>query len=157
MQLLYIGIFGGLGCVARFLAADWTHQVVGRNFPYGTLLVNVAGSFLLGFLLGLVWLPCVGPTLGAAIALASMGQSLVMAFIVMLAFGLGTALTLLLAALLSNSILAKAGASLSSSAAHGKMLLGFLLLLLGLAVIFGWDKQVEMWAVNWLPEWTSSL
>jgi CrcB protein len=51
MQLFYIGIFGGLGCVARFLTADWTSQVFGRSFPYGTLLVNVAGSFLLGFLL----------------------------------------------------------------------------------------------------------
>lgn len=51
MQLLYIGIFGGLGCMARFLASDWTYQLVGRNLPYGTLLVNVVGSFLLGFLM----------------------------------------------------------------------------------------------------------
>lgn len=51
MQLLYIGIFGGLGCVARFLASDWTYQLVGRGLPYGTLLVNVVGSFLLGLLM----------------------------------------------------------------------------------------------------------
>lgn len=51
MQLLYIGIFGGLGCMTRFLASDWTNQLVGRGLPYGTLLVNVAGSFLLGFLM----------------------------------------------------------------------------------------------------------
>jgi len=51
MQLLYIGLFGGLGCVARFLASDWTYQLVGRSLPYGTLLVNVLGSFMLGFLM----------------------------------------------------------------------------------------------------------
>jgi len=51
MQLFYIGFFGGLGCMARFLASDWTYQMVGRNLPYGTLLVNVIGSFLLGFLM----------------------------------------------------------------------------------------------------------
>ena len=50
MQLLYIGIFGGLVCVSRFLVSGWTYQLVGRGLPYGTLLVNIIGSFLLGFL-----------------------------------------------------------------------------------------------------------
>lgn len=51
MQLIYIGIFGGLGCMARFLASDWAYQLAGRGLPYGTLLVNIVGSFLLGFLM----------------------------------------------------------------------------------------------------------
>ena len=41
--------------------------------------------FGVGALLGLIWLPCVGPTLGAAIALASVGQQLSTAFLIMLA------------------------------------------------------------------------
>ncbi len=60
---------------------------------------NVAGDgvmtqFAVGASLGLVWLPCVGPTLGAAIALASTGQSMGSAFLVMLSFGVGTAIPL---------------------------------------------------------------
>jgi CrcB protein len=51
MQLLYIGFFGGLGCITRYLASGWTYQLVGRSLPYGTLLVNIAGSFLLAFLM----------------------------------------------------------------------------------------------------------
>lgn len=51
MQLLYIGIFGGLGCVARYLASGWVYQLAGRNLPYGTLFVNVVGSFLLALLM----------------------------------------------------------------------------------------------------------
>lgn len=51
MHLLYIGIFGGLGCVLRYLASSWVYQWLGRDFPYGTLLVNVVGSFLLAMLL----------------------------------------------------------------------------------------------------------
>jgi len=51
MQLFYIGIFGGLGCMARFLASDWIYQLVGRSLSYGTLLVNIVGSFLLGLLM----------------------------------------------------------------------------------------------------------
>ena len=53
MKLLYIGLFGGLGCVSRYLLTFWTQQLMGRNFPYGTLMVNVSGSFLLGMLLTL--------------------------------------------------------------------------------------------------------
>ena len=51
MQLLYIGIFGGLGCIARYLASGWVYQLAGRNLPYGTLFVNIVGSFLLALLM----------------------------------------------------------------------------------------------------------
>lgn len=51
MQLFYIGLFGGCGCVARYWASGWTYQLLGRGLPYGTLLVNVVGSFLLGLLM----------------------------------------------------------------------------------------------------------
>ncbi len=51
MQLIYIGIFGGFGCVARYLASGWIYQLAGRNLPYGTLAVNIVGSFLLGLLM----------------------------------------------------------------------------------------------------------
>ncbi len=51
MQLLYIGLFGALGCVSRYLVSGWTYGLVGRSLPYGTLAVNVIGSFLLGLLM----------------------------------------------------------------------------------------------------------
>ena len=51
MQLFYIGIFGGFGCIARYLASGWVYHLVGRNLPYGTLFVNIVGSFLLGLLM----------------------------------------------------------------------------------------------------------
>lgn len=53
MQLLYIGIFGGLGCVARYLVSNLTYQVLGRTLPFGTMIVNIGGSFLLGLLMTL--------------------------------------------------------------------------------------------------------
>ena len=51
MHLLYIGFFGGLGCVLRYLASSWTYLLLGRDFPYGTLVVNVLGSLMLGMLM----------------------------------------------------------------------------------------------------------
>ena len=48
MQLVYIAVFGAMGCVSRYLVSGWTYTLVGRGLPYGTLIVNVLGSFLLG-------------------------------------------------------------------------------------------------------------
>ncbi len=52
----YIVIFagGGIGSVARFLVASWIGQKWGRSFPLGTFVVNVSGSFLIGFLMTLM-------------------------------------------------------------------------------------------------------
>jgi cytochrome c biogenesis protein CcdA len=115
------------------------------------------GQFILGAVLGLVWLPCVGPTLGAAIALASMGQDMGMAFVVMLVFGIGTAAVLLMAAMLSGRLLKRWRPGLLSNAGRGKTVLGVLLLLLGGMVISGMDKVLEKFALGILPEWALTL
>lgn len=132
-------------------------SLTARFNPSHDAQVSAKGQFWLGALLGLVWLPCVGPTLGAAIALASMGQDMLTAFLVMLSFGAGTALVLLIAALLSSQMLKKLSPQLMNRTQTLKHGLGWLLLLLGLTVLLGWDKQVEAWAITWLPAWGSDL
>jgi CrcB protein len=52
MTLLAIGLLGGLGAVARFLLDGAVSARLGRGFPYGTLAVNLSGSFALGVLVG---------------------------------------------------------------------------------------------------------
>ena len=116
-----------------------------------------AGQVGVGALLDLVWLPCVGPTLGAAIALASLGQDMAMAFVVMLTFGIGTAATLLAAALVSGSVLSRWRPGLMAGAVRGKQILGALLLLLGIMVLTGFDKVLETWALTILPDWATSI
>ena len=49
-QLLAIALGGSAGAVLRFLLANGIYAVLGRNFPHGTLFVNIAGSLLMGFL-----------------------------------------------------------------------------------------------------------
>lgn len=60
MALLVVGVGGAFGAMARYLATDWVRGLAGGAFPWGTLAVNVAGSFLLGFLL--VWLQSMAPS-----------------------------------------------------------------------------------------------
>ncbi|CAA6813583.1 MAG: Putative fluoride ion transporter CrcB [uncultured Thiotrichaceae bacterium] len=49
-QLLPIMIGGAFGAAARFLMAEKVYLLMGRDFPYGVLVVNVLGSFLMGLL-----------------------------------------------------------------------------------------------------------
>jgi CrcB protein len=51
IKLLIIGAGGFLGAILRYEISGWTHKLVGGSFPYGTLSVNVLGSFFLGFFL----------------------------------------------------------------------------------------------------------
>ena len=51
IKLLLIGIGGFIGAVSRYLVSGWAHQLFGEQFPYGTLTVNVIGSFVLGIFL----------------------------------------------------------------------------------------------------------
>ena len=50
-RYLLISLGAVLGANARYLVGLWAAQRLGADFPYGTLLVNVSGSFVLGFLI----------------------------------------------------------------------------------------------------------
>ncbi|MFQ5419892.1 MAG: fluoride efflux transporter CrcB [Anaerolineae bacterium] len=49
-RYLFIAMGAALGANARYLVGVWAAEWFGPDFPYGTLLVNVTGSFILGFL-----------------------------------------------------------------------------------------------------------
>ncbi len=48
-QILAIAAGGAVGAVLRFIVSTSVHRVMGKDFPYGTLTVNVLGSLLMGF------------------------------------------------------------------------------------------------------------
>jgi fluoride exporter len=50
MKLLNLIIGGSAGTVARYLLGGFVYRLAGTSFPYGTLVVNVSGCFILGFL-----------------------------------------------------------------------------------------------------------
>jgi CrcB protein len=73
-QLIAIAVGGALGSVARFLMSSGVYQWLGRDFPYGTLSVNVVGSFLMGLLSVLmIERLALGPEWRAAILIGVLG------------------------------------------------------------------------------------
>ena len=51
MRLLLVCLGGAIGTAARYLTALWVPTILGTAFPYGTLIVNTVGSFLLAFIM----------------------------------------------------------------------------------------------------------
>jgi CrcB protein len=49
--VLWVGLGGFLGANARYLLGGWMASQLGAGFPYGTYVINVTGSFILGFFL----------------------------------------------------------------------------------------------------------
>lgn len=132
--------------------SDWTDRTFGGFSGSG-----LSGQFAMGLLLGAVWSPCVGPTLGAASLLASQGRDLAQVTVTMAVFGLGAALPLAILGLLSRSALMKMRGRMLSAGQFGKALLGVALLLIGVGIVTGADKWIETALVNASPAWLTDL
>lgn len=131
---------------------NWAEERFG-----GFSTTGLGGQFAVGLLMGVVWSPCVGPTLGAASVLASQGQNLGQVALTMLAFGVGAALPLLLLGAVSRPALMRWRERMLSAGKGGKVLLGGFLILVALAVMTGLDKTVETFLVNASPQWLTNL
>ena len=118
---------------------------------------GLAGQFAIGLLLGAVWSPCVGPTLGAASLLASQGHDLPRVTLTMVIFGVGAALPLVLFGLLSRATLMRARTGLMWAGKLGKGLLGAAFILTGVAIVSGADKKIEAALVAASPQWLTDL
>lgn len=118
---------------------------------------GAGGQFLVGLVLGLVWAPCVGPTLGAAIAAASQGDDLAAAFLTFLAFGIGVAMSIVLFAYGSRQALGTRAKALQSFARYAKPAFGASLLIVGLLVVTGLDRELESMALAFMPDWLIAL
>ncbi len=140
---------GGLGNAASRLIARLT-----TNGPFGDTPVT---QFVLGILLGAVWSPCVGPTLGAASLLAAQGRDLAGVTAVMAAFGLGTALPLLLIGVLSRRAIGHWRSRLLGAGKIGKLLLGAVALAISILILTGLDRTLETVLVVATPDWLTDL
>jgi cytochrome c biogenesis protein CcdA len=127
-------------------------RLMARLSPSG-----LGGQFMLGLLLGAVWSPCVGPTLGAASVLAAQGRDLQGVASVMAAFGLGTAIPLLALGSLSRQAFMRWRGRLMSAGKAGKILLDSSALLVAALILTGLDRQIETVLVAASPSWLTTL
>lgn len=118
---------------------------------------DLRGQFLGGLLLGAVWSPCIGPTLGGAIALASQGQNLVYAAAIMGFFALGVSTLIIGLGLGARGAIGARARALRGLAERSRPILGAAFIAVGLMLLFQLNHIIEAWALDVLPIWLQDL
>ena len=118
---------------------------------------GVAGQLGVGILLGAVWSPCIGPTLGGAIGLAASGEHLGQAAVTMLVFGAGVSTVLIALAYGSRQAVSARRERLAAWMPWAKPLMGVTLLVVGTAILFHIDRMIEGWLLDQMPVWLQDL
>jgi cytochrome c-type biogenesis protein len=114
---------------------------------------GMGGQFALGVLLGAIWSPCSGPTLGAAIGLAAQSETAGRAAIVMAAFSLGAVTPILVLAYGSRQVVVARRDLLARTSRVAKPLIGAILVSVGVLVLTGFDKVIEASLTRAMPDW----
>jgi CrcB protein len=73
MILLWVALGGAIGAAARYGVGGWVHARLGSGFPWGTLVVNVAGSLLIGFALRYLEATRLSPDMRALLTIGVLG------------------------------------------------------------------------------------
>ena len=159
-------VAGAMAAVGVVLLVPRLHEVFARAASplassAGTLTTNLppglGGQFLVGLLLGVVWTPCTGPSLAAAITLAAQSETLLRASGVMLVFGVGAVVPVLALAYGSRRVLGTRSTALATIGRIGKPVMGSMLVLVGVLALTRADKTIEAWMVARMPDWLIDL
>ena len=129
------------------------------RFEFATSRLTASGfggGFITGAGLGLAWTPCVGPIMASVITLALNQQTTMASGLTALAFSLGTALPMGLVVLFGSRLYNSVG-FLKKYSARIQQMMGLLILLVGLAIWFGFDRSIQVALIQIFPEWDNVL
>lgn len=166
MQMANIGAVMMVGFGLILLVPQFSHRfsAVTSGFASGAdQQINeiddkgLKGQFLGGMLLGAVWSPCVGPTLGGAISLASQNTQILWATAIMTAYALGISTIILALAYGAREVIAKRQATLRALAEKSKPIMGIVFVLVGLMIFFDIQRYIEGWLLDLMPYWLQDL
>jgi cytochrome c biogenesis protein CcdA len=141
----------------RFAAASAGLSNAGHEMLRHMKPDGLRGQFVIGLVLGIVWSPCVGPTLGAAIVLASQGTQLPQVALLMGLFGIGAAAPVVVLAYLSRSALLRTRDPLRRAGQAGRLVMGTLLIVVAAMILTGLDHSLQSWLVDHSPGWLTRL
>ncbi len=154
LMLMLLGALVALGT-----ATGWMSTVMTPLTTFGDQLARrlpasgPIGAAGLGALLALIWAPCIGPTMGAAIVMASSSGTASTAAIAMCAFAIGAAVSLLLAGRILRGAAKATRAKVQFSARWMRTALGVTFVLIGVGAITGFDHVLAGWIVERMPDW----
>jgi cytochrome c biogenesis protein CcdA/thiol-disulfide isomerase/thioredoxin len=124
--------------------------------PNGAKYTGFMGGLVVGMSLGLLWTPCVGPILASVISLSITGEVSAQAFILTLAYSLGTALPMLAIMLAGSTALQKVPWLVRNTGRIQKTF-GVVMIVTGAALFWGVDRQFQTFILNTFPNYGVGL
>jgi cytochrome c-type biogenesis protein len=112
--------------------------------------IGLVGEFLLGSQLGLLWTPCAGPVLGSILILATVEKQPLGSFGLLLVYGLGAGLPMLLLAYMGRSA-SQYLVKLRPYSMKLQQVGGVVIALTAIALLQGWDNNIQLWLAPLFP------
>jgi len=157
VSVLVIGGFGVSLLVPGFqILVERIFSKLSGFMPASQNRTGFGGGLLIGFSVGLLWTPCVGPILASVISLAITGTVTFDAFLITLAYALGTAIPMFLIMLGGQNALRRVP-WLLANLGHIQKLFGVLMILTAIAIFFNVDRKFQTYILNTFPQYGTGL
>lgn len=157
VSILIVGGFGISLLIPKFQTLiEIMFSKLSSSIPTNQDRVGFGGGLLMGFAIGLLWTPCVGPILASVISLAITGTVTFDAFLITLAYSLGTAIPMFLIMLGGQRAL-KQVPWLLSNLDHIQRLFGILMILTAIGIFFNIDRKFQTYILNAFPKYGTDL
>lgn len=141
----------------RLALAESRFQSAGDRLLQWVAPSGLRGQFLVGVLLGCVWSPCIGPTLGAAITLAGERQTMGQVALVMLLFCIGLGIPLVALGMVSHQAMLHWRRRIEIADHVTKNVFGGIMIAIGGAILIGADRNLETLLLQFSPAWLTKL
>lgn len=160
LRLISVFVIAGFGAsllIPRFqVLVERLFSKLAGFMPKSQGKTGFSGGLLIGFSVGLLWTPCVGPILASVISLAITGTVTLDAFLITLAYSLGTAIPMFLIMLGGQNALRRVP-FLISNLGHIQKLFGILMILTAIGIFFNVDRKFQTFILSTFPQYGTGL
>lgn len=157
VSMLVIGGFGFSLLVPQFqMLVERLFSKLARFMPTNQNRTGLGGGLLIGLSIGLLWTPCVGPILASVISLAITGTVTFDAFLITLAYSLGTAIPMFLIILGGQNVLHRVPWLLANTEKIQKVF-GILMIITAIGIFFNVDRRFQTYILNKFPNYGTNL
>lgn len=157
VSVFVIGGFGLSLLVPQFqILIERLFSMLAAFIPNGQNRTGFGGGLLIGFSVGLLWTPCVGPILASVISLAITGTVTFDAFLITTAYALGTAIPMFLIMLGGQNVLRRVPWLLSNLGLIQK-LFGIVMILTAVGIFLNLDRKFQTFVLEQFPQYGIGL
>lgn len=156
-SVIIIGVFGFSFLIPQFqkLLEIMFSKIAGL-IPFGQGGRGFWSGLFVGFSIGLLWTPCVGPILASVISLAITGKVTFDAFLITFAYSVGTAIPMFIIMVGGQNLLRK-NQWLLANATNIQRVFGIIMILTAIAIFFNFDRKFQTFILNSFPKYGTGL